>query len=308
MQQVQRSPYTPTHSRAFLRARRWAYVRDKLVVGLILLFVLLPIVWITLTAFKSERDAYTLKILFEPTLNNFRTIFSAPLEMGPKVLNSVIVSSLTIAIAIPVALMAAYVFSRFVFIGSDLLLVWVLTTQFIPPVVILIPYYNVFRTPFSWIPAGMQQGWLEQLAQTTLLDTRIALVILNLSIVLPYAIWMIKGFIDALPMELEEAAMVDGCNDWRILRYITFPLVIPGVIVSAVFAFIQSWNEFLFALVITNQHAQTLQIGLHSTNGARGVMWEQMSATGVLVMVPIFVMSLFIRKHFVNGLTMGAVK
>jgi len=99
-------------------------------VGLILLFVLLPIVWITLAAFKSERDAYTLKILLEATLNNVRTIFLAPLEMGPKVLNSVIVSSLIIAIAILVALMAAYVFSRFVFIGSDLLLVWVLTTQF----------------------------------------------------------------------------------------------------------------------------------------------------------------------------------
>lgn len=262
---------------------------EGLGVLLTLIFILAPIVWITLTAFKNQRDAYSLKVFFEPTLQNFQTIFAPPYNFGPLLVNSVVVSLTTIAIAIPIALMASYVFSRYVFKGSDLLLVWVLTTQFIPPVVVAIPFFNLFRN-------------------LQLIDTRAALVILNLSIVLPYAIWMIKGFVDALPSEIEEAAMVDGCTEFGILRHVTLPLVLPGVIVAAVFAFITAWNEFLFAFVMTRSEAQTLQVGLLNTTGVRGVQWELMSATGLLVMVPIFVLSLAIRRHFVEGITMGAVK
>lgn len=262
---------------------------EGLGVFLTVIFILGPIVWITLTAFKNQRDAYSLKIFFEPTLQNFRTIFAPPYNFGPLLINSVVVSLTTIAIAIPIALMASYVFSRYVFKGSDLLLVWVLTTQFIPPVVVAIPFFNLFRN-------------------LQLIDTRAALVILNLSIVLPYAIWMIKGFVDALPSEIEEAAMVDGCTEFGILRHVTLPLVLPGVIVAAVFAFITAWNEFLFAFVMTRSEAQTLQVGLLNTTGVRGVQWELMSATGLLVMVPIFLLSLAIRRHFVEGITMGAVK
>lgn len=262
---------------------------EGLGVLLTLIFILAPIVWITLTAFKNQRDAYSLKVFFEPTLQNFQTIFAPPYNFGPLLVNSVVVSLTTIAIAIPIALMASYVFSRYVFKGSDLLLVWVLTTQFIPPVVVAIPFFNLFRN-------------------LQLIDTRTALVILNLSIVLPYAIWMIKGFVDALPAEIEEAAMVDGCTEFGILRHVTLPLVLPGVIVAAVFAFITAWNEFLFAFVMTRSEAQTLQVGLLNTTGVRGVQWELMSATGLLVMVPIFVLSLAIRRHFVEGITMGAVK
>ena len=262
---------------------------EGLGVFLTVIFILGPIVWITLTAFKNQRDAYSLKIFFEPTLQNFRTIFAPPYNFGPLLINSVVVSLTTIAIAIPIALMASYVFSRYVFKGSDLLLVWVLTTQFIPPVVVAIPFFNLFR-------------------DLHLIDTRAALVILNLSIVLPYAIWMIKGFVDALPAEIEEAAMVDGCTEFGILRHVTLPLVLPGVIVAAVFAFITAWNEFLFAFVMTRSEAQTLQVGLLNTTGVRGVQWELMSATGLLVMVPIFLLSLAIRRHFVEGITMGAVK
>lgn len=256
---------------------------------LTLFFITAPILWLILTAFKSEKDAYTTKVIFTPTLDNFRAIFSEPLQMQPLVINSVVVSLATIAISIPVAMMAAYVFSRYLFRGSSVLLVWVLTTQFIPPVVVALPFFNLFR-------------------RFGLIDTRVALVILNLSIVLPYAIWMIKGFIDALPTEVEEAALVDGATEFTTLRYITFPLIMPGVIVSAAFAFIMSWNEFLFALIMTRSTAKTLQVGLLSTIGVRGVQWEWMSAVGIIVMIPIFLLSLTIRKHFVQGLTMGAVK
>lgn len=287
---------------------KWWRLFERLGVIATIIFVMLPIVWLLLTAFKNQKDAYSLKVFFTPTIENFRIIFEG-LNAGSSFLNSLIVSGVTISIAIPIAAMAAYAFSRFVFRGSDLLLVWVLTTQFLPPIIVLLPLFSLFRGPFRWIPDPWRDiTFFDELWRFSLLDTHLALIILNLSLVLPYAIWLIKGFVDALPMELEEAAVVDGCTDFQILRFVVAPLIMPGIIVAAVFSFIMCWNEFLFALVITSQDAKTLQITLHSTNGARGVMWEQMSAVGVLIMIPILIMSMTIRNYFVQGLTMGAVK
>ena len=272
-------------------------------------YVLLPIVWLMLTAFKGQKDAFTLDLIFTPTFENFRIIFSDTYKIGAMLVDSLVVSSITIAITLPVALMAAYGFSRLKFRGSNLLLVWVLATQFLPPVIVLLPFYNLFRRPFGWLP----DSWLsvpvfESLARYTMLDTYAALVILNLSFTLPYAIWLLKGFVDALPNELEEAARVDGSTTFDVLRYVTFPLILPGVIVSAAFAFISTWNEFIFALVVGGQRVTLIQVGLNQMNGATGVIWGQMSAVGVLIMVPLIVLSFFIRRHFVSGITAGAVK
>lgn len=273
------------------------------------IFVLLPIFWLALTAFKGQRDAFTLNLLFEPTLENFRTIFSDTYRASDMLIDSLIVSGITILITLPVAIVAAYAFSRFRFRGSDLLLVWVLATQFLPPVVVLLPFYNLFRRPFGWIPESWWEVPLfDNLSRFTLLDTYAALIILNLSFTLPYAIWLLKGFVDALPGELEEAAYVDGSTTLGVLRHITFPLILPGVIVSAAFAFISTWNEFIFALVVGGQRVTTVQVGLNQMNSATGVIWGQMSAMGVLIMVPLVALSFLIRRHFVSGITSGAVK
>jgi multiple sugar transport system permease protein len=253
------------------------------------LFLVFPIFWMVLTAFKVSKDAYTTKFFFTPTLNNFISIFQEPHDFGPLLLNSVIVSFTTVALAIPVATLAAYAFSRFEFKGKNAFMVAVLSSQFVPPVVVILPFFTLFR-------------------RLHLLDTRIALIILNLSFVLPFAVWMIKGFIDALPKEIEAAATVDGCNRFQVLRHITLPLIMPGIVTSAVFGFIQSWNEFLFALILTNRNAVTLTVGLMSLHTDKGILWEYMSAVGLLIMVPIFILSLSIRQYFVQGLTMGAVK
>ena len=173
-------------------------------------------------------------------------------------------------------------------------MIWILTTQFIPAIVVAIPFFTLFRT-------------VEVIFGKPLLGTQLGLIIVNMSIVLPYAIWMIKGFVDALPGEIEEAAFVDGCNDVQILFFISLPLIRPGVLVASVFAFIMSWNEFLFALII-GREMRTMQVALMTTSGARGIMWEQMAAAGLVVMVPIFFLAMFIRKNVVDGLTMGAVK
>ncbi len=284
-------------------------VLETLALLLIIAFIMLPIFWLTITAIKPREKAYTTDIVFQPTLDNFRVIFAdytvimnagtdrergeLGRDMFPSVVNSVVVSGATILIAIPLATLAAYAFSRYSFWGNGVLLVWILTTQFIPAIVVAIPFFTLFRT-------------LEVFG-SPLLGTRLGLIIVNMSIVLPYAIWMIKGFVDALPGEIEEAAFVDGCNDFQILFFISLPLIRPGVLVASVFAFIMSWNEFLFALII-GREMRTMQVALMTTRGALGIMWELMAAAGLVVMVPIFFLAMLIRKNVVDGLTMGAVK
>ena len=276
---------------------------------LILFFIILPIVWLALTSIKPQEKAYTTDIVFTPTLDNFRIIFSdtsvlinagtarergeVGRDMFPSVVNSVVVSGATILIAIPLATIAAYAFSRYLFLGNRALLIWILTTQFIPAIVVAIPFFTLFRSI--------------EVFDRPLLGTQLGLIIVNMSIVLPYAIWMIKGFVDALPGEIEEAAYVDGCNDFQVLFFISLPLIRPGILVASVFAFIMSWNEFLFALII-GREMRTMQVALMTTSGARGIMWEQMAAAGLVVMLPIFFLAMFIRKNVVYGLTMGAVK
>ena len=258
-------------------------------VGFIIFFCIFPILWMLLTAFKPRSEVYSTSIFVEPTLQNFRVIFSAPLSFAPLVANSLIVAIGTTIIAIPISVLAAYAFSRLRFRGNGPLLVVILGTQFIPPVAIALPFFVLYRN-------------------LGLIDTLIGLIIVNLSIVVPYSIWMIKGFVDALPDAIEEAAFVDGCGEVGVVRYVIFPLVAPGILISATFAFILSWNEFLFPFLLTREAAVPLTVGLLQTQGTRGVMWEQMSAAGMIVMIPVFIMSLAIRRHFIDGMTMGAVK
>jgi multiple sugar transport system permease protein len=269
--------------------KRLGWVTDNTAALLCLLFVIFPIFWLILTAFKPEQYVYSNAIFFPPTLDNFRAIFGDALDFGPFLINSLIISLTTVLIAVPLAIMAAYVLSRYVFKGSLPILIWFLCTQFLPPVVVVIPFFTLFR-------------------QLGIIDTRLSLIIINLSLTVPYAVWMLKGFVDALPTEIEQAAEVDGCTEFQVLRHITVPLMMPGIITTAVFAFIIAWNEFLYALVLTRDVATTMTVGLLTTQTHRGVQWEWMSAAGILVMIPIFVLSLFIRKYFVEGMTMGAVK
>lgn len=275
------------------QVKYWRRSFGKLVelglVVLIIIFILLPIFWLALTSFKTGNDVYTLDVLISPTLDNYITIFAEPYSDGKLLLNSAIVSVVTVSIAIPLGVMAAYVFSRFHFRGSNVLMVGVLVTQFLPPLVIAIPFFTLFRT----------LGWV---------DTLQALVVVYLSFILPYSIWMLKGFIDALPVEVEEAARIDGCNEVQTLRHITLPLVMPGVITVLVMSFIACWNEFTFATILTRSNATTLPLGLMSTYGIRGFYWELMAATGMLIMVPVFILSFAVRRYFVEGITMGAVK
>ena len=268
--------------------RFWESVRSVLVV-IVALVMMVPIVWIALAAFKQHVDVYQLKLLFRPTLENFALVFDSPYHLGQKLLNSTIVSFVTVAIAIPIATGAAYSFSRFRMRGERMMFVMILATQFVPAVVIVLPFFLLFR-------------------DLGILDTRIGLVLVNLSIVTPFAIWMIKGFIDGIPRDTEEAALVDGSSRLQVIRNIVLPMAAPGIVTAAIFCFIIAWNDFLFALILTTNKAVTLTVGLALFQAEEGDLWNLLAAAGIIIMVPMFVLALIIQKHFVQGMTMGAVR
>lgn len=279
-------------SPGLVRGRRW-FTETLHAAGVLLIAgtILLPIFWIFLTAFKVPRDVYSLDaaLVFSPTLDNLRTVFAHPWNLGSKIGNSLIVALGTVLLAIPMATMAAYAFSRFQFPFKRTLFLVVIASQFIPAAVVVLPYFLMFKT------------W-------GLLDTKFALVLVNLSIVLPYAVWMIKGFLDVVPLEIEESAMVDGAPRSRVLWEIVVPAAWPGIITAAVFSFTLTWNEFLFALILGKQDALTLPIGLIGFRTERGDLWELMAAGGLLITLPMFLLSLAVQKHFVGSLTAGAVR
>ena len=260
-----------------------------LVILLTAVFILVPIYWIVSGAFKHQVDIFQLKLLFTPTLENFEIIFRSPYNLFEKLVNSTLVALSTILIAIPIATMAAYSFSRFRMKGERLMFVTILATQFVPAGVIVLPFFILFR-------------------DLGILDTRLALVLVNLSLVMPFAIWMIKGFIDSIPLDSEEAALVDGSSRFQVILNVTLPMALPGVITAGIFCFILAWNEFLFALIITTNKAVTLPVGLSLFHAEEGVLWHLISAAGIMIMLPMFVLATIIQKHFVQGMTMGAVR
>ncbi len=270
------------------RARIWNGFEVTLVL-LAALIVLTPILWIGLAAFKTNRDVFQLKFWFTPTVDNFARIFETPFEIHKKLLNSAIVASITVAFAIPLATCAAYSFSRFRLVGERIMLITILATQFVPAVVIVLPFFLMFR-------------------DLGILDTKLALILVDLAIVMPFATWMIKGFIDGIPIDTEEAALVDGSTRMQVIRNIVLPMAAPGIVTAGIFSFIISWNEFLFALILTRRDAVTLPVGLQLFNGEEGVLWHLLSAAGLLIMAPMIILALLVQKHFVQGMTMGAVR
>ncbi|MBT2728628.1 carbohydrate ABC transporter permease [Bacillus sp. ISL-75] len=255
---------------------------------LVAVFLFLPIFWIAITAFKPEQEVYTTSIFFQATLDNFKTVFSQS-NIGKYYYNSTIVVFVTLLITMPVSILASYSLSRFKIPGKQLFLFAILATQFIPLIVNVIPYFIMFR---NW----------------GLLDTTLALIIVNLGHTIPYGIWLLKGFIDKIPQDMEEAATIDGANRLQVIWHVLIPLAKPGIITATVFCFVITWNEFMFALVLTNQEAVTLPVALSFFNGEKGVLWNQMAAAGIIFVIPTIIFMLIVRKQFILGMTSGGVK
>lgn len=281
------NPALLARRRAAARQRLLLHTLEWLALGLLFVVVVFPIAWIVLTAFKHPEDVYRLTLVFTPTLDNFRLAFSDPWRVGEKALHSFVIATTVVVVAIPAATCAAYAFSRLHFVGRAAMFQWLLITQFIPGVVIVLPFFLLFRN-------------------LGLLDTYWALIVVNLSIVLPYAVWTIKGAIDAVPRESDEAAMVDGAGIFRTLLDVIVPMARPGIVSAAIFCFVLTWNEFLFALVLTRSEVVPLSVGLIGFRTERGDLWELIAATGIIVTIPMFAFAMAMQRHFTKGINAGA--
>ncbi len=264
-------------------------VLEKIIDVIVLIMIVAPILLIIWTAFKPNIDSFTLGAPNGLTLENYTDIMSVQYNAGGAFLNSLIIASFTTVIVVPIAVMSSFAFSRIKFKASNLVLTYVLACQFLPPVVYAIPYFSVMRT-------------------MGLVDTHLGLIIINLATCVPYCIWILLGYVDALPADIEEAAYVDGCNRMQAMVRVTVPLVMPGILTSTVMTFIMSWNEFLFASVMTSVRARTLPIALMTSYTNEGLKWGWMCAFATLIIIPVFCLAMPIRKHFVNGITMGSDK
>lgn len=257
---------------------------------ILLVWTVLPMAWIVMTSFKSSRDITTYPPLFffKPTWNNYIQAISR-YNFSSLFKNSLIVSLSSMALSVGFGLFAAYTLTRFKFKGSNALSMAILGTRMMPGLVLLLPLYTLMRG------AG-------------LLNTHLGLILAHTSFNLPFAIWMLRGFFQELPKELEEAAKIDGCSLWQAVFRVVFPLALPGIAATAVLTFIFSWNEFLFALAISGTRARTLPVGISGYFGESTISWGLIAASGTVVMLPALIFSFVAQKYIVHGLTMGAIK
>jgi len=260
-----------------------------LIIALFLIWTLFPILWIFLTSFKTIQQVNAIPplFIFKPTFENYVQIFSGKVMTALR--NSLIISSSTVVLGIAIGLPAAYVLARARFKARGQVNFWILSMRMAPPFAFIVPYYLTFRF-FG------------------LLDKHLALIIINLTFCLPFAIWMLESVISDLPVEIEEAALIDGCSRLGVIRQIVLPLTAPSIAATAILTFIFSWNEFFFANILTGTTTQTMPVTLISFIGLMGVNWVQMSAAGIVAIVPTIILALLAQRFLVRGLTLGAVK
>ena len=257
--------------------------------GATFLFMAFPIFWLVLTSFKVARDAYSTKIFFSPTLNNFISIFQDPYNFGPLLFNSVIVSFSTVAVAIPAATCAAYAFSRYQVKGKNDLLFFILSTRFLPAVVVTVPLFIMYT-------------------QLRLHDTHIGMILLYTVFNLSLAVWLMKGFFDEIPTEYEEAALVDGYTRMQAFFRIVLPQAVTGVAATTVFCLIFAWNEYAFALMLTSEVARTAPPSIPSMLGRGGIEWTAIAAGSLGFLIPVVIVVFLLRNYLLRGVTFGAVR
>jgi len=268
-------------------SKRFLEALKVIIVAFVILVCLFPIYWMIVTSLEPWEVVLTWPPPFIPlgfTTEYWDMAFS---KLFLPLSNSLIISGLTMLISVIIGLPSAYSFARFK-IGGTQITFWILSLKFLPGIVPAVAFYILFSS-------------------LGLLDTQFAVIITHLVITLPFAIWMLKAFIEKIPLEIEEAAMLDGCSRFSVIHKVIFPLSIPGIVVTALFCFLWSWNEFMLALILTKSKAYTLPVMIASFRGA-GMIWGGISASALLAIIPALILAVFLQKYLVTGLTMGAVK
>ena len=258
------------------------------------LVALTPVYWLITISFKHEVDQFAVPpkwFLFSPTIEHYADAFVVR-SFGRYLLNSLLIAFTSTLCALVIGTLAAYALARFR-LPANLdrkLALWILSTRMFPAIVTVVPLFLIMR-------------------DVHLVNTRLSLVIVYTAFNLPFVVWMMRGFFAEVPRDLEEAAMVDGDSRLGALRRVVLPLVAPGLAATAVFCLIVSWNEFLFALVLTQTDAaMTLPVGIAGRVTQYGIQWGAMSAAAVVAMIPILAFAISVQKYLVRGLSLGAVK
>jgi multiple sugar transport system permease protein len=260
-----------------------------LTVGLVMLW-LFPIYWIFLTSLKTPLiiNEPVPVFWFTPTLENYQHLFDE-FRFARILQNSLIIVSTTTVIVIVLALLAAYALGRMDVRGGKHIALWMLSLRFMPPIAIVLPFFIV------WQRIGLT-------------DTYLGLILIYVAFNLPFAIWLLRGFMVEVPRDLDEAATLDGLGHLAILRRIILPVIAPGVAVTAIFTFMFAWNEYLMALVLTSRNATTVPVTVSKFIQAYSILWGDVGAAATIELLPVLVVVFLLQRHIMRGITLGAVK
>jgi len=260
-----------------------------LIVIAITLMFLWPVLWLLMTSLKPRIEAFEIppKLWFHPTLENYRFVLSDR-PFVSYIRNSVIVTIISTTATLIVGAVAAYALARFKFKGNERISFWVLSTRMLPPVAVILPIYLI-------------------LSRLGLINTYAGLVLVYTAFNIPYAVWLLRGFFAEVSVSIEEAALMDGCSRLAVFTKILLPLTAPGLAAALVFCFILSWNEFMFALVLTGMQTKTLPVLAAGFMTDRGIRWGEISVVGMFVLVPAIAAAVILQRNLARAFTFGAV-
>ena len=268
-------------------------VRHVILIAAIIFF-LFPILYMVLSSLKTHVELFSQPPMLlpqAPTLAGYFDLFNNH-AFGLALRNSLIVVSSSVALSILLGTLAAYSLSRFRLPGklNGILAFWILSTRMLPPIVTIVPVYQIINS-------------------LHLINQYAGLIIVYVTFSLPFAVWMMRSFITEIPIDLEEAAMVDGASRWQAMWRVTMPLIRPGLVATSIFIVIDSYNEFLFALILTNTpDRMPMSVATSALIGKIQVQWDSMNAGGTVAIIPIVLFAILLQRHLVRGLTLGAVK
>jgi len=263
----------------------------SVVAGLLVSVWVFPVLWGLLTSFKSERDvlAYPPLVVFVPTLANYREVLFGSSSILPNLWSSLVLSSSATVLTMLFAVPAAYALARLRYPGKRASGFYVLATQMLPPVGLIIPYYLVLQRIGG-------------------LDTYGGLIVIYLTFSLPFAIWLMVSYFEDIPQEMEEAALLDRAGRLRTLWYVILPQVGGGMAVTTVFVFLNAWNEFMFAVVLGGNTVRPVTVAMFNFISVEQTQWARLAAGAMVAMAPVILVGLVAQRHIVKGLTVGAVK
>ncbi|MBK8023170.1 MAG: carbohydrate ABC transporter permease [Chloroflexi bacterium] len=280
--------------------KAFSYVPTYVTWALATIFTIIPIWWLIVVSARSRVELFNAPTLLIKSfyVQNYTNVLTDRVFQG-YMLNSLVIATSNALLVTLLALLATYALSRYKLQGSDNIFFWTITNRMAPPAAFLLPLFIIFTQLSKFNIGGVE---------FKLYDTHIGLIMLYCVFNLPFAIWLMKGIMDGIPIELDEAAFVDGATTYQVLRKIIIPTAAPGLAVTAILSWVFAWNEYLFAATLTSFRARTSTTGLAEFVTVTGTNWGEMAAVATLTLIPSLIFVTIAQRYIVMGLTFGAVK